>query len=209
MFDFFKKEKPFQGFQGFGGGASGLAMFSGKAEITGGTKSTARSGYTVHTFTSSGSLVAPGGIPGSLTAEVLVIGGGGGGGACAITDAAGGGGGAGALHFIPSSPIGQDVTIPVTIGSGGNGTSSAFNTGQQGTSTVWNHPTVPKTAIGGGGGMSTRLGSGPTDPTGPAGGSTGGTGSGYGNGSGSGYINICFSEYLFLISSTTSSVLLP
>ena len=34
MFDFFKKEKPFQGFQGFGGGASGLAMFSGKEETT-------------------------------------------------------------------------------------------------------------------------------------------------------------------------------
>ena len=61
MFDFFKKEKPFQGFNGFGGGAAGLGMFSGKAEITGGTKSTARSGYTVHTFTSSGSLVAPDG----------------------------------------------------------------------------------------------------------------------------------------------------
>ena len=44
MFDFFKKEKPFQGFNGFGGGAAGLGMFSGKAEITGGTKSTARSG---------------------------------------------------------------------------------------------------------------------------------------------------------------------
>ena len=92
MFDFFKKEKPFQGFQGFGGGASGLAMFSGKAEITGGTKSTARSGYTVHTFTSSGSLVAPDGIPGSLTAEVLVVGGGGGG---AAGDSGGGGDGFG------------------------------------------------------------------------------------------------------------------
>ena len=148
MFDFFKKEKPFQGFHGFGGGAAGLAMFSGKAEITGGTKSTARSGYTVHTFTSSGSLVAPDGIPGSLTAEVLVVGGGGGG---ATGDAAGGGGGAGALHFIPSTPIGQDVTIPVTIGTGGAGRGNIAQVGGQGGSSVWNHPTAPITAIGGGG----------------------------------------------------------
>ena len=184
MFDFFKKEKPFQGFNGFGGGAAGLGMFSGKAIITGGTKSTDRSGYTVHIFNSSGSLVVPGGVPGSLTAEVLCVGGGGGGGSCAPTDGAGGGGGAGLLHFIPASPIAQDVTIPVTVGAGGNGSVSQFNTGNQGGSSVWGNPAAPITAIGGGGGMSTRLGSGPTDPTGPAGGSTGGTGGGNGNSNG-------------------------
>ena len=93
MLDWFKKEKPFSGFAGFGGGASGL---SGAGSQTPGI--TASGGiindysdsgnlYRAHIFTSSGTfdVTAPGSFGDNV--EYLVIAGGGGGGL--------GGGGAG------------------------------------------------------------------------------------------------------------------
>ena len=60
MLDFFKKEKPFQGLTGFGGGATGLSQHSATAAApeyaTGGTKDTSsKPGYVLHdVFTPGG-----------------------------------------------------------------------------------------------------------------------------------------------------------
>ena len=83
MFDFFKKEKPFLGYSGFGGGAAGLAAGGiapagpGPTNVSGGT-AYSFGGKFIHVFTSSGSLVV--GAPNNATFEFVVIGGGGGGG---------------------------------------------------------------------------------------------------------------------------------
>jgi len=83
----------------------------GKTTVSGGTETTSGS-YTIHTFTSSGSLVVTGS---DITADYLVVGGGGGGGGTR-----GGGGGAGGMVETPGGtiPVG---THTVTIGGGGNG----------------------------------------------------------------------------------------
>ena len=57
--NFFKKEKPFTGMSGFGGGFVRFKS-GGSFSATGGTKFEL-SGYTYHLFTSSGSLVVEGG----------------------------------------------------------------------------------------------------------------------------------------------------
>ena len=72
MFDFFKKEKPFQGFNGFGGGAASLATFSGGPGKASGGVITISGGKSIHTFTSPGDFIALE----SLTCHYLVIGGG-------------------------------------------------------------------------------------------------------------------------------------
>ena len=114
MKDFFKKEKPFLGFSGYGGGAGGLVLSSSiKTPITatGGTKNTPGDGYIYHWFTSNGNLSIT---EGDAAMDVLIVGGGGGGGYDR-----GGGGGAGA--FYPLTLNGAPGTHPITIGSGGEG----------------------------------------------------------------------------------------
>ena len=83
----------------------------GKTTVTGGTETTSGV-YTIHTFTSSGSLVVSGK---SFTADYLVVAGGGGGGGTRA-----GGGGAGGMIESPGQtiPVG---THTVTIGGGGTG----------------------------------------------------------------------------------------
>ena len=83
----------------------------GKTTVTGGTETTSGV-YTIHTFTSSGSLVVSGK---ELTADYLVVAGGGGGGGTRA-----GGGGAGGMIESPGQtiPVG---THTVTIGGGGTG----------------------------------------------------------------------------------------
>ena len=63
MLDFFKKEKPFQGLSGFGGGATGLSNAGGIApagpgptNVSGGT-AYSYNGKFVHIFKSPGNLV--------------------------------------------------------------------------------------------------------------------------------------------------------
>ena len=80
-----KKEMPFLGMLGMGGGiGSNLVAGGGVASIdaSGGTKTTAGS-YTIHTFTSSGSLVIA---SGDGDVDYLIVGGGGGGGKDNYTD---------------------------------------------------------------------------------------------------------------------------
>ena len=81
MLDFFKKEKPFQGLSGFGGGATGLSnagglsVGPGPTNVSGGT-AYSYNGKFVHIFTSSGALTV--GAPNNATFEFVIIGGGGG-----------------------------------------------------------------------------------------------------------------------------------
>ena len=83
----------------------------GKTTVSGGTETTSGV-YTIHTFTSSGSLVVSGK---ELTADYLVVAGGGGGGGTRA-----GGGGAGGMIESPGQtiPVG---THTVNVGGGGNG----------------------------------------------------------------------------------------
>jgi hypothetical protein len=101
-------------------------------------------GYTIHTFTSSGTFTA------STTGmvEVLVVGGGGGGGT--YNTYGGGGGGAGATLYSKFVPVVAGVACPVTVGAPGN-----FN--QSGGTSIFYYggPTAPATTnitAGGGGG---------------------------------------------------------
>ncbi|OGH41751.1 MAG: hypothetical protein A3H79_01230 [Candidatus Levybacteria bacterium RIFCSPLOWO2_02_FULL_36_8b] len=97
-------------------------------------------GYTIHTFTSSGTFTVNG--PGSKNAEVLVVGGGGGGG----TDGGrGGGGGAGGYQYNASFAVTAQA-YTVTVGAGGaKGVHNTSNS-QNGQNSVFS--TI--TAIGGG-----------------------------------------------------------
>ena len=131
MFDWFKKEKPFSGFAGFGGGATGLAGAGAAANgitASGGLVSDYTEGstlYRAHIFTSTGTLVVTdlGAIANTL--EYLVIAGGGSGGQ--------GGGGAGGYR---SSVVGQP--------SGGGGSAETALTVSAG-------PTTYTITVGGGG----------------------------------------------------------
>ncbi|NTW32438.1 MAG: hypothetical protein HGB12_07415 [Bacteroidetes bacterium] len=148
-------------------------------------------GYTVHTFTSSGTFTPTNGY-GDI--EILLVAGGGGGGA-----RYGGGGGAGGLIYYgaesPRAGFSYSVTntpYTVTVGSGGAGGTMAganANTpGQNGANTVFGN----LTAIGGGGGCSAELISVLNGGSGGGGGNdvTPGTGtSGQGNDGGTGHGN--------------------
>ena len=74
MFGPFKKEKPFQGLAGFGGGATGLAMHKGASgpKATGGTM-TESGGKTIHTFTSPGTFTANESLTGDSSGAVWVV----------------------------------------------------------------------------------------------------------------------------------------
>ena len=97
--NWFRKEMPFQGLIGFGGGATGLGVAGGVSPIdaSGGTTSTfsdPNGDWKAHVFTSSGTFVVN---SGSGDIEYLVIAGGAGGGG--VTGAGGGRGGGGAGGF--------------------------------------------------------------------------------------------------------------
>ena len=134
--------------------------------VTGGTVTTS-GGYTIHTFTSSGTLEVSGG---TLVADVLVIAGGGGGGNGSANYC--GGGGAGGL--IQGSSVSLSGSLPVVIGGGGGLNS-------QGTNTTFS----TYTAIGGGTGANSYYATGGSGGSGGGGGPTNGAGgaatSGQGN----------------------------
>ena len=100
---------------------------SAAVSATGGTMTTAN-GYTIHTFTSSGTFQLLS--PSSVQAQVLVVGGGGGGG---YGNCAGGGGAGTAIFTSATLPAGSySLTVGNggaggTSGAGGNGTNSLFN----------------------------------------------------------------------------------
>ncbi|KKP92726.1 MAG: hypothetical protein UR96_C0006G0002 [candidate division WS6 bacterium GW2011_GWC1_36_11] len=129
---------------------------------TGGTV-TYSGGYTIHTFTSTGSFVANA----SGNVDVLVVGGGGGGGG---SNGAGGGGGAGGVTYSTGVSVAES-TYTATVGTGGNGSAPTGGSGVSGTgSSLGSLVTV--SGGGGGGGYN---GSSTTAPG--SGGSGGGGGS--------------------------------
>lgn len=141
-------------------GSAQSAWTSNAADGTGGTI-THSGGYTIHTFTSSGTF-AP---PGAGNVEVLVIGGGGGGGG-----AGAGAGGGGAGGFIYNSSYAVSGNVSITVGNGGIGRSGANydTTIYNGQNSVFSS----LTASGGGGGSSGNIAGG-------NGGSGGGGNGGY------------------------------
>jgi hypothetical protein len=124
------------------------------SSATGGSISTI-SGYTVHTFTSSGNFVPTG----SGTIEVLVVGGGGGAGTY-------GGGGGGAVAYNKFVNVTSGTPYSITVGAAGGGISTA----------IFNNATI--TAYGGGNGTSSIPGNGIPSPNASGGGGSGASGIG-------------------------------
>ena len=168
MRDFYKKERPLQGWMGFGGGVTSMVN-TGSANIGAGIDATggmigeyvdtdSGEAYKTHVFTSSGRFTVNS-VAGDGEIEYLVIGGGGGGGS--ITGAGGGAGGLrtnvpGNLFTAPAPiTVSGPSNIPITVGyGGGQGADGNYSLtkGQNGGDSVFGHPTSPVTASGGGGG---------------------------------------------------------
>ncbi len=164
-------------------GRAGISVASGGATpivATGGTI-TYSGGYTIHTFTSSGTFTVT---SGSGYVETLVVaGGGGGGGGNGVVS--GGGGGAGGLLYDATYEI-TTQAYTVTVGNGGAGAVLNTDNGNNGTNSVFDL----MTAIGGGGGAGATLLNGNNGGSGGgsvgSGGYNGGTGtSGQGSNGGS------------------------
>ena len=140
-------------YQGGHGSSGFVAIRYRMPEATASAKATGGdisfyNGKVIHTFLTSGTFVTPGSF--SETCEYVVIGGGGG------TGHMNGGGGSGAYRT-STMPIGNGLTIPVSIGYGGNGWPQSMypfapsgTRGAQGGNTVFGHPTAPITSPGGG-----------------------------------------------------------
>ena len=126
MFNWYKKEKPFGGFAGFGGGATGLGFAGGAAaaEATGGVINEYTDGstkYRAHIFTTPGTFEL---VSGDVDLQYMVIGGGGSGGS--YNGGAGGSGSVTSNHpDMPAPlrgaalPISGPVSYIVTVGRGG------------------------------------------------------------------------------------------
>ena len=155
-----KKEKPFTGMSGFGGGFLRFKSASSAVKATGGTVVEPGNGYVYHVFTAPDTIVATGAdVP---NVDWLVVAGGGAGG-----NYFGGGGGAGGyrVHSPNAGPLHNPTNlnltstpISVTVGDG-----ASVNRGQGSGSSL-----------------------GPIDSAGGGGGETGGGGSGAGTSGGSG-----------------------
>jgi len=168
----FKKQKPFAGFTGFGGGATGLnvgGISQSPITASGGTKIT-DGDYTFHVWGSnapaSEAFTVSDGGPWNM--DILVVGGGGAGGG-----RGGGGGGGGAVIMQEITIDGASVgTYPITRGSGGSNPGSVPAAGNDGSDSQFGSGTpTPLVAAGGGGG-------GGDSPTASRVGGTGGSGGG-------------------------------
>ena len=183
--NWFKKEKPFAGFAGFGGGATGLGFAGGGGiiEATGGVKywnSSENGGTMYHIFQNPGNFS----VTTDTDVEVLIVGGGGSG----ADGQAGGGGGGGVVHGA-TIPVSNGSTIPVVVGNGGepNGPGGNYSRcGYRGGSSSFDGVT----AIGGGGGARNNYAWGglqSSDQDRIAGANCGGGGGGSLSGSGDGF----------------------
>ena len=126
-----------------GSGSSGIVIISyvGAQQFGGGVVTTDGTN-TIHTFTTSGTLVPV--TP--LSASYLVVAGGAGGGRSTVGN---GGGGAGGLLSGSGLTIDSNSTYLVTVGAGGNGATTTAN-GSNGSNSSFSLATT--TAVGGGGG---------------------------------------------------------
>ena len=138
MFNWHKKEKPFQGIAGMGGGVvSRLLGGAGQIGATGGDVTYDVGTNRIHVFTQPGTLSNDSSA--QIVAEYIIIGGGGGGG-----PSGGGGGAGGVISSIPgvmpatrtSLTMEAGTNVSVTIGAGGPGGSAgqpdSYTGGQQG-----------------------------------------------------------------------------
>lgn len=144
---------------------------------------TTSGGFTIHTFSSSGTFVPKG----SGLVDVLVVGGGGGG--AVFSNWSGGGGGGGAVFYQKLLPVLSGVSYPFVVGPGGLG--GATN----GVASTCNYNGGSITAIGGGGGGPSGSPSGVAGnsvPTGSGGGGGSGPNAGSAGGLGAGVIGLGF-----------------
>jgi hypothetical protein len=164
-----------------GAGGSGIVIISYPgAQQFGGGVITSAGGNTIHTFSTSGSLVPLT----ALNSSYLIVAGGGGGGYNG-----GGGGGAGGLLSGSNVTIDSSSTYIVTVGAGGVGQFGSNGSGGNGANSTFS--AVANVAIGGGGGgflaVNGRAGGSGGGGGGNGGTTTGGTGtSGQGNNGGAG-----------------------
>jgi hypothetical protein len=142
--------------------------------VTGSPDISFKNGYTVLTFTTSGSFQFQN--VNKSIGYIVVGGGGAGGGGDSNGNGGGGGGGGGGVSYITtnSQPVSLDITYTITIGIGGSGASNA--TGGAGSSSSISGIFF-SSASGGGGGGSGNYGSKGT--VGVAGGGGGNGGDGY------------------------------
>ena len=171
----FKKEKPFQGMMGAGGGVGGRLQGGGGAkgyEATGGVVSDYThpdgTAYRCHIFTASGDFTVT--TAGTTTLSYMIVAGGGGSGSYS-----GGGGGAGGMLLSPdfAPPTANQggemslsaTTYPIVIGQGGAESAATSHKppsgapkvdGQRGESSSFN--SVSATGGGGGAGWNTPAG---------------------------------------------------
>jgi hypothetical protein len=160
-------------------GGSGVVIISYVgAQQFGGGSVTSSGGNTIHTFTTSGTLVPA--TP--LTAQYLIVAGGGSG-RYSSGDGGVGGGGAGGLLTGTGVTIDTNSNYVVVVGAGG---ASVSGTSSNGSNSSWSM--VSTAAVGGGGGAG-NAGTGTAGGSGGGGGENGGTGgagtSGQGNAGGS------------------------
>tara|TARA_S200000501_G_scaffold79062_1_gene70831 strand:- start:358 stop:2028 length:1671 start_codon:yes stop_codon:yes gene_type:complete len=168
---------------------SGWFAISNKSTVSGGTVTTS-GGYTIHTFTSSGTLTVAGQAKNGV--DYLLVAGGGGGG-----DTRAGGGGAGGMTATTgaSIPVG---TYTITVGAGGAGGTSSSDGTDGGSSSFGSissvvgggggggQQRVGRSGGSGGGGSDSRAGGAGTSGQGNnGGGSSGSSGGGGGGGKGS------------------------
>ena len=125
---------------------SGWHALSNKSTVTGGTTTTS-GGYTIHTFTSSGTLTVAG--QAKTGVDYLLVAGGAGGG-----DTRAGGGGAGGMTVTTGASI-QPGTYTITVGGGGAGGTSS---GDGGDGTASSFGSIASVVGGGGGGGQQRVG---------------------------------------------------
>jgi hypothetical protein len=163
MFEFHKKEKPFLGIAGLGGGVVSRLLDKGVSfNATGGTIYTPGDGYTYHVFTSPGSFDVSDTSTGDI--QYINIGGGGGGGGAGPLPSDAGGGGAGGYTLSDITVTGP-FTAPITIGGGGAGGPFPISNGSPGSDTTIAFPAPNGGTItggyGGGGGGAPPSATGP------------------------------------------------
>jgi len=124
------------------------------ATATGGTI-TSSGGYTIHTFTSSGTFIPNG----ATNVEVLAVAGGGGGGGNIAATVGGGGGGAGGVVYTASTAVAAQ-SYTVTVGAGGSGGTYGTSVPTAGSNSSFSTITAAGGGRGGQGGVSGNLAGG-------------------------------------------------
>jgi len=143
MFEWHKKEKPFLGIAGFGGGVAsklvrrgGAAVSEGPFTISGGVVLTPGNGQRYHIFEAPGNLIfTPGpGCNGIINAFILAGGGSGGNSGDSYAGSAGGGGGGAVLitNFQSYGDANVPISYPVTVGTGAPSNTTDNTAGSQG-----------------------------------------------------------------------------